>query len=50
MNEDIEATFTMWPRRRSTMPGSTARVAFILIDGAFTPGLLGALGPDGPGG
>jgi uncharacterized cupin superfamily protein len=30
--------------------GTTARVAFILIDGAFTPGLLGALGPDGPGG
>jgi quercetin dioxygenase-like cupin family protein len=30
--------------------GTTARVAFILIDGAFTPGLLGALGKDGPGG
>ena len=30
--------------------GTTARVAFILIDGAFTPGLLGALGADGPGG
>ena len=29
--------------------GTTARVAFILIDGAFTPGLLGALGADGPG-
>ena len=30
--------------------GTTARVAFILIDGAFTPGLLGTLGGDGPGG
>jgi quercetin dioxygenase-like cupin family protein len=30
--------------------GTTARVAFILIDGAFTPGLRGALGVDGPGG
>ncbi len=30
--------------------GATARVAFILIDGAFTPGLLDALGEDGPGG
>jgi quercetin dioxygenase-like cupin family protein len=27
--------------------GTTARVAFILIDGAFTPGLLAALGEDG---
>jgi quercetin dioxygenase-like cupin family protein len=30
--------------------GTTARVAFVLIDGAFTPGLLGTLGGDGPGG
>ena len=30
--------------------GATARVAFILIDGAFDPGLLAALGEDGPGG
>ncbi len=30
--------------------GATARVAFILIDGAFNPGLLAALGEDGPGG
>ena len=28
--------------------GATARVAFVLIDGAFTPGLLGALGEAGP--
>ena len=30
--------------------GTTARVAFILIDGGFTPGLLSALGEDEAGG
>jgi quercetin dioxygenase-like cupin family protein len=28
--------------------GATARVAFILVDGAFTPALRGTLGDDGP--
>jgi quercetin dioxygenase-like cupin family protein len=30
--------------------GETARMAFILVDGAFTPDLLGLLGPDVLGG
>jgi quercetin dioxygenase-like cupin family protein len=30
--------------------GETARMAFILVDGAFTPELLGVLGPDVLGG
>ncbi len=32
--------------RWENRPGATARMAFILIDGAFTAELLGMLGPD----
>jgi quercetin dioxygenase-like cupin family protein len=41
-----QGTNHRWENRSA----ATARVAFILIDGAFTPGLLAALGEDGAGG